>query len=511
MRTRATFLSLIAFASAGSAQTIVSSQAPDKVAVTVYRDPNAFGGMELSWLNGLAMVSESRRVSLPAGESDIRFEGVASGLIPQSATVEGLGDQVVEKNRDARLLSPGNLLGGLLGQRVHLRRTSKATGKVVEQEAVIRAAPNGVVIQTDAGIEAMDCTGLNEALLPPRVPADLSAKPTLSVRVRAARPVEATVTLTYLTTNFDWRAHYVATLAPDGKSLELFAWLTLANGDETSFKDAEALAVAGRLNKEESERLEPLIAPVQLQCWPQGRTHEIPLDVGAVPPPPPPPPPAPMSAPMADMARAQEIVVTGSRVSAKAEREDLGDLKLYRIPIPVTVASQSQKQVAMIEQPKVQFEQFFRGYTWLDNEVDEPEAVGTVIRFENREKAGLGLPLPSGQFTLYGGYQGRPFLLGEGRMTDRAVGERVDVELQDVPGVLFSQKTIEREDKDEETQLRLTSDLDHPVRVEMRVNVSDGQKLRGKPLVKRDGDWWWIVDLPANGERALRLRYKDID
>ena len=36
-----------------------------------------------------------------------------------------------------------------------------------------------------------------------------------------------------------------------------------------------------------------------------------------------------------------------------AEREDLGDLKLYRIPIPVTVASNSQKQVALLEQPTV--------------------------------------------------------------------------------------------------------------------------------------------------------------
>lgn len=488
----------------------MNSPGPDKVAVTVYRDPNGVGQMNLGWLNGFAMVSETRRVSLPAGESDLRFEGVAAGLIPQSATIEGLGDQVVEKNRDARLLSPGNLLGGLLGQRVHLRRTSRATGKVVEQEAIIRAAPNGVVIQTDAGIEAMDCTGLNEALLPASVPPDLSAKPTLSVHVRAAQPIDATVRLTYLTTNFDWRAHYVATLAPDGKSLRLFAWLTMANGDETGFANAEALAVAGRLNKEESERLQPLIAPVQLQCWPQGRTDQIPLDTGPPPPPSAPPPPA----------MAYDIAVTATRVAkanmesgapVQAVREDLGDLKLYRIPIPVTVASHSQKQVAMIEQPKVRFEQFYRGDTWLGRTTDEPQPVGAVVRLQNKSTDGLGLPLPAGQFTLYGNFQGRPFLLGEGRMTDRAVGERVDVELEDVPGVRFVQKAVEREDGDSETELRLTSDLDRPVRVEIKVQTNDDQKLRGKPLVRRDGDWWWIVDLPANGERTIRLRYTETD
>lgn len=510
MRGGAPLLLLATIASAASAQTIVSSPAPDKVAVTVYRDPNGTGGMDLDWLNGFAMVSETRRVSLPAGESDIRFEGVASGLIPQSATIEGLGDSVVEKNRDARLLSPGNLLGGLLGQRVHLKRTSKATGKVVEQEAVIRAAPNGVVIQTDAGIEAMDCSGLSEALLPAKVPADLSAKPTLSVRVRAAQPVEATVKLTYLSTNFDWRAHYVATLAPDGRSLELFAWLTMANGDETSFRDAEALAVAGKLNKEESERLEPLLEPVQLQCWPQGRTHQIPIDMVA-PPPAPPPPPAPMMEMASPISAvdAESIIVTGSRV--QAQREDLGDLKLYRIPIPVSVASNSQKQVALIEQPAVRFEQFFRGSTWLDLDTEEPEALDAIIRLQNKTKDGLGLPLPSGQFTLYGNYDGRPFLLGEGRMTDRTVGEQVDITLADAPGVRFSQKTIERNDDDRETELRLTSDLSHSARVEVRMNVNDEYKLRGQPLTKRDGEWWWIVDLPANGEKTVRLRYRELD
>ena len=58
-------------------------------------------------------------------------------------------------------------------------------------------------------------------------------------------------------------------------------------------------------------------------------------------PPPPPPPPSPE--------RGEAIVVTGSRIAMKAELEALGDVKLYRIPEPVTVAANSQKQVALIE------------------------------------------------------------------------------------------------------------------------------------------------------------------
>src|SRR6185503_10478563 len=96
-------------ASAGlHAQSLVTSPGPDRVAVTVYRNgERGLEPMRLDWLGGYALVSETRRVRLPAGESELRFEGVTSGIVPQSAIVTGLGEAVLEKNRDARLLSPG--------------------------------------------------------------------------------------------------------------------------------------------------------------------------------------------------------------------------------------------------------------------------------------------------------------------------------------------------------------------------------------------------------------------
>ena len=205
---------------------------------------------------------------------------------------------------------------------------------MTEQEAIVRASGDGIVVQTESGVEALRCTGLPETLLAPNVPADLSAKPTLSVRARAMQPVEAMVTLTYLTSNFDWRAHYVATLAPDGKTMSLFAWLTLANGDETGLRRRRHDGGRGASSTANmSSACGPRPDRIQLNCWPNQRTHQIPQrlsratdrsDIG--PPPPPPPPPRPPSARTSD-----NIVVTGRRIMA--QREDLGDLKLYRIPI----------------------------------------------------------------------------------------------------------------------------------------------------------------------------------
>ena len=489
------------------AQAIVASPAPDKVAVTVYRSPYGAGALDLRWLNGFAMVRETRHVSLPAGESELRFEGVAAGIVPQSAIVEGL-DGVVEKNRDAKLLSPGTLLDSLLGQRLHLRRTSAATGAVREQEAIVRASGDGVILQTPDGIEALRCTGLNETLLPSSVPPTLPAKPTLSVRVRAAQPISGTVTLTYLSSGFDWRAHYVATVAPSGDKMSLFAWLTFANGDDTGFANAETMAVAGRLNREDFDRIRPEVRPIMITCWPQGRTDQTPeesfdqLPWVAAPPPPPPPP-----APMMERDSAETIVLTGSKVMA--QREALGDLKLYRIPIPVTVAAHSQKQVAMIEQPAARFSTIYRWRSYFANGQEQPIAVPRVLKMENRKEQGLGLPLPAGAFTLYSQRDGRPFLLGEGSMTDRAVGEDVEVTLDGTPGVTVTQRQLDRTRDHAETELVVTNDQRAPVSLEVRFGDDRRVLSSSSRLVRRDGAFVWATTVPANASGTLRVRYRD--
>jgi hypothetical protein len=503
MRVRALLAAAIVCLSViARAQAIVTSPAPDRVAVTVYRAPNASGTMDLEWLQGFAIVRETRRLSLPAGESELRFEGVAGGIIPQSAIIEGLGD-VVEKNRDAKLLSPGTLLDSLLGRRVHLRRISKATGAVREQEAVVRASGDGVVLETAEGIEALRCTGLNETPLAQSVPSTLSAKPTLSVRLRSAHPIAGNVTLTYLSSGFDWRAHYVATLTPSGDTMTLFAWLTLANGDETGFANAETMAVAGRVNREDAEVLAPEVRPISLTCWPSQRTHEIPLDEVVPPAPPPPPPPAPAA--MMSAERSEDIVVTGS--SIMAQREALGDLKLYRIPIPVTVAARSQKQVALLDQPSAHFATLYRWRSSFASEQNEPVDAARVLKMENRTDHGLGLPLPAGSFTLFAERNGRPFLLGEGSMTDRAVGETVEVVLEGSPGVKVAQRQVRRDGKEHETEVVVTNDDAKPVRFEVRFADERKPLSSSERLVRRDGAYWWTAAIPANGIRMLRIRY----
>ena len=498
MRAAPVLLALLALAARVDAQAIVSSPGPDSVAVTVYRNPDrGLEPLNLQWLGGYALVSETRHVRLPAGESELRFEGVTSGIVPQSAIVTGLGEVVLEKNRDARLLSPGALFDASLGERLLLKRTDKATGKVREEEAIVRATSDGVVVQTAGGVEALRCTGLPETLIAPQVPQGLSAKPTLSVRVRSPDPVERDVTLSYITNNFDWQANYVAELSPAGDKMSLLAWLTLANGDQTGLADANTMAVAGKLNRDRVEVTPGEARPITISCWPQGTTSDIPIvqpvsaelitvtgtRLSAMAPPAPPPPPAMAERGGGDM---------------MAEQEKLGDVKLYRIPEQVTVAAQSQKQVMLLKRPAVAVETVYR----LQPSPSEFEsALERVLITRNDAAKGLGLPLPAGGVALFGRQEGRRILTGEGRIDDHAVGEKVEIRMDQAPGIR-ARGTVVGGGRNAEFVVTVTNDAPEARAVEIRL-PSDA---RGAKLVKYDGSMLWRARVPANGSAELRYR-----
>ena len=223
---------LIAQATPAVAQAqAITASPPVDLSVTVYRSPDRDeGGFDLNQLQGFAFITETRRVILTPGEHRLRFEGVADGIEPASAIITGLPSGVVEKNRDAMLLSPSALVEAAQGQdgRVLLARTNAATGATTRTEGVVRSgADGGVVFETSDGIEALRCSGLAESFSFEASTAGLSATPTLSVLTRVTQPVEAVVQLSYLARGFDWTADYVADLS--GVTLGCLVWLIAAS------------------------------------------------------------------------------------------------------------------------------------------------------------------------------------------------------------------------------------------------------------------------------------------
>lgn len=482
-----------------AAQQVVTSAGPEKVSVTVYRAPNRDSDEAIDRGNpdGYALITETRTLTLPAGRTTIRFEGVAGNIFPESAIIGGLAQGVREKNLDADLLSPRSLYDRALGRRVIIRRTSKATGKVSEEQATIRSGVGGAaVVQTGGGVEALQCTGLPETILYDGVPQGLSAKPTLSIEVDSAAASTSTITLSYLAGGFDWQADYVIRLLPGGERADIFAWVTLASSDVTSFEQAGTQVIAGKPNRESTPSFGDFRSgSLSLQCWPTAGERRA-RYASAPPPPPPPPPPAPMMMRAEAMDDAANIIVTGTR---KAVQEELGDFKLYRIADPVTVASKAQKQVGLLSKEFVPVAVIYASDVDEDD-VDDPIM---VIRAKNRREAGLGLPLPAGRAAVFEATGGRPILVGESSTDDKAVGEDVEFKLGTSPSVNADVDEVIRKGRRTGYRLTVTNANPWPIAYEAKFQRTDAKMTASAQLGKRDGQALWMVSVPANGTATL--------
>ena len=514
---------------------IVVSDTPEAVNIAIYRDPNRGDSpIDRNWPTGYALISETRTISIPAGESVIRFEGVSEGMFPETAIVTGLPKGVTEKNRDGRLLSPYGLVDSYLKRRVKLTRTNTATGQSTTDDALITAGPaGGVIVQTSAGYEAYQCTGLPERMTYGGVPSNLSAKPTLSIITQSDVATTVTVQLTYMAAGFDWQANYIFETGPkgaDGVSTgSLFAWMTVANGGKQSFENAYLMAIAGEPNKE-SNANPPTDAggALALNCWPQQRTDQVPYrqtwEEGSIDAyggyyPAVAPPPMSMPAPMMrmEMASVDSVVVTGSRM--KAEQEDLGDLKLYRVPERVTVNAQGQKQVALMVQDDVRYKRLYTGEMQTSLDWDYPRgategryiprestsSLGWQIRGLNEKRDGLGLPLPSGQVAIYEGSRFGPLLAGESSLKDRAIGDDVEINGASSADLILTETPVKWDQKRHTWTLTVTNARAEDVEIEIQLPSTTEM---GKGVTRKKSKRVWRTIVPANGKASITIKVR---
>ncbi|PTS87967.1 hypothetical protein DBR21_10935 [Caulobacter sp. HMWF009] len=507
----------------------IASSAPEKLSITLYRDGDGpFQALD-EWQReearekGLILVTETRTMDLPAGRHTLRFDGVAEGLIPQSAAVEGLPGPAVERNYDYALLSPGTLIERSLGQPIKVVRTDRRTGHQKTADAVLIQGPSGLMVRTAEGVEALGCSGGPERLVLARAPDGLTDKPSLSTIVDVPEPMRAKLTVSYLALGVNWQADYVARIHPDGKRLDLSGWLTLVNSGGSQFANAPAQAVAGKLAREEVEVSRGEAKAISRACWPMDTTHvgkRLMTPPMIVPPPSPPDMMVMAPAPMA-RAEAEEIVITGARAKL-AEQSDLGDYKLYTLPEPVTLNPRQTKQVAFLDQKNVAFQRLYvvGVNVWTPYQDDAaPQAPEVVLRLENKAANGLGKPLPSGALSAMETADGRPTFAGEQAVRDVPVGEPLDLVIGRAMDVRARPRLVELK-AFKNNQVRSTYEVDLsnaktvPATFEIRQDPSPAFfKVLSEPSRHdiRQGQVAWRVTLAPGETRTFRYRIQYVD
>ncbi|MFM5906721.1 MAG: hypothetical protein ACKOPO_03925, partial [Novosphingobium sp.] len=182
----------------------------------------------------------------------------------------------------------------------------------------------------------------------------------------------------------------------------------------------------------------------------------------------------------------------------------LGDLKLYRIPIPVTVAASSQKQVAFLNVPKVKGDLVYRSRVY--GTAEDPEM---LFRFQNRKESGLGDPLPAGNVVVYqDGNFGRQ-VVGETSTGNKAVNEEVEWTFGEPTGVTVTSNEDNTEAARGQSVTTVVRNANpFPVRFELEFPTGDARIYKGLPgkLVKKPGKQVAVFTLAPGSETKLSWR-----
>ena len=385
MKTKVFFAAAVLMVSAACSSE-VASQAENRSSLnlTVYN-------------NNRALVQEVRRITLPAGNSTIRFEGVAQNIIPQSLIVVSSGSgrgaagfRVLEQNYEFDLISREKLLEKFVGKDVVLLDEDHILGGEKRVPARLIANSFAPVFEVDGQI----LLGFGGQILLPELPANLYARPTLNWLVNAPRAGEFTADVSYLTAGINWNADYVMLLADDDKSASITAWVTLTNQSGAAFENANLRLIAGDVNMVRNQE--------QLMRR-RGEMH------------------APVAMGMADAAEPM------------MEQRSFDEFHLYTVANPVSVGENQTKQIEMFSAQNVRTQRRYRiqgggGHISVArNSTDRgnPLPVQSQIVFQTGRRNNLDMPFPRGVMRIYKRDGAANVFIGEDNVRHTPVNEEI--------------------------------------------------------------------------------------
>jgi len=449
----------------GTPQTTQKDQVD--LAVTVYN-------------SNLALVRDTRQITMPSGTFPLRFEDVAASINPATVHFRSLTEPerlaVVEQNYEYDLLDPQKLLQKYVGREVTLvRRVQEAsTTKWEEVKGLLLADNNGPVWKIGNEI----VTGMQaDSYRFPELPGNLYSRPTLlwllENKGAAAQRVEAS----YLTGNVNWNADYVLTVGRDEKSADLDGWVTLVNSSGTAYKNAKLQLVAGEIHR----------AAPQVQAYPES----------------------------AMMARA-------APAAPQFQQEAFSEYHLYTLGRRTSIENNESKQISLLNASGVTVAKAFvvlgqQGYYRGPQPPGEPwkQPVRVYYRFKNEEKSGLGMPLPAGTVRVYqADSRGSLQFVGEDNITHTPKDENLNIYVGDAFDIVCERKQTDyRRISDRvfemEFQITIRNHKDTPVTVEVREPIGGDWEVLNSTFKWTKLDAFTIgFNVPVDKDGTATLDYR---
>lgn len=435
------------------------------VAVTIYN-------------HDLALIRDSRQVTLAPGRQTLAFREVSARIRPQTVLLTAPDLQVLEQNFEYDLLSPQSLLEKYIGREVQLVKTHPTTGEEVLEKATVLSVGGGVVLKVGDHIES----SVPGRLVYPDVPEDLRDRPTLTMLVESRTAAQQNVELSYLTGGLSWEADYVAELGNGDTRLDLSGWVTLKNESGSTYTDARLKLVAGDVNR----------VPDQQNIRRKG---------------------------------VMRMAVEASSDGGMAE-ESMFEYHLYSLDRPTTIREKQSKQVALMHAAGVQVHKEFvlQGqeyyYTSRAGELGRKMKIGVFVELKNTRQAGLGRPLPAGVMRVYTkDSSGSLQFVGEDRITHTPENETIRLKLGDAFDVTADKKQTDFKKISGFSRYNYAFESGF----EIKVNNAKDEEVSVRVVEPVPGDWQimeetaphvketsgtavWQLQVPAKSSTVLRYR-----
>ncbi len=360
----------------------------------------------------IALVRDVRQIDLPRGEFNLEFQDIAATVNPATVHFRSLsepgGVRVLEQNYEYDLLEPDKLLRKYVGRDVTLVRARQQNGQTIEETVTARLLSYNNAPVWQIGGEIVTGLGADHIRFP-ELPGNLHARPTLIWSLDNTGAARHRIEASYLAGNLSWNADYVLTVGRDERSADLDGWVTLTNNSGTAFRNASLQLVAGDLNRVRQGR---------------GQQNNVMMDG----------------------------IRTMAAESPAMVQEAFSDYHLYTVGRKTTINNAETKQINMLSGTAFPVTKRYvvngNGGYYRSAYPGAPirDAVEVFYRFQNRERDGLGMPMPAGIVRVYqADSRGGTQFVGEDRISHTPKDETLDLKIGNAFDVVAERKQVDFE------------------------------------------------------------------
>lgn len=444
------------------ARTVSKSTADDQVSieVTVYN-------------NNLGLIKDTRKLSLPPGEGELRFMDVASHIMPVTVHAKSLNRPedftVIEQNYEYDLINAEKLLDKYVGKKIKIIDWNKFQDRKDEVEATLLSNNQGQIYKIADEIYL----GHPGYKVLPEIPENLIAKPTLTWLYKNGSKGAHELEVSYLTGNISWKADYVVVLNKDDTSSDISGWVTLDNKSGATYNEARLKLVAGEVH-----RVEPAY-------------------------------------------KARFLMEEDMAMAPGFEEKGFFEYHIYDLKRRTTIKDRQTKQLSLLEARDVGVQKelivhgFKRYFTRHYRKLKQKQPVEVFIKFENSKDNNLGMPLPGGIMRLYKeDDDGSLQFIGEDRVEHTPKDEEVTLKVGEAFDVVVERvqtdyKVISSKIHESEWEITLRNHKEEDVEVGLVEPLySDWEVLKNShPFTKLDA-FTIRFDVKVPRDKEVKVRYK---